>query len=189
MERSRPLRRCRHYSRYARISSLGRRGGKVTGQYLLNQLHRALQLIERKAFTQAARCLNEALRYPDNLGEGGCPGRRTTISGICWAIARNRLGMRTGQRNITSLPCKGAQRWTPGVTTTISPPITFSGRASRCVRAVIRRRPSSTSRILSPGPGSIGMTFRKPTFCRLSPGSGGARCFSAAAASAALLVY
>lgn len=23
-------------------------------------------------------------------------------------------------------------------------------------------------------PGSIGMTFRKPTFCRLSPGSGGA---------------
>ena len=49
--------------------------GKVTGQYLLNQLHRALQLIERKAFTQAARCLNEALRYPDNLGEGRLPGQ------------------------------------------------------------------------------------------------------------------
>jgi hypothetical protein len=37
--------------------------------------------------------------------------------------------------------------------------------------------------------GSIGMTFRKPIFCRLSSGSGGSRCISAAETSAALLVY
>lgn len=49
--------------------------GKVTGQYLLNQLHRALQLIERKAFMQAARCLNEALRYPITWERGRLPGQ------------------------------------------------------------------------------------------------------------------
>ncbi|HBM3027883.1 TPA: DUF5107 domain-containing protein [Klebsiella oxytoca] len=49
--------------------------GKITGQYLLNQLHRALQFIEREAFTQAADCLKDALRYPDNLGEGRLPGQ------------------------------------------------------------------------------------------------------------------
>ncbi|MGY2614421.1 hypothetical protein [Klebsiella pneumoniae] len=43
--------------------------GKITGQYLLNQLHRALQFIERGAFKQATDCLKAALRYPDNLGE------------------------------------------------------------------------------------------------------------------------
>ncbi len=91
-------------------------------------------------------------------------GKRITISGICWATAQNRLGMRSRRRNITSLPGKGAQRWTPGGTTTINPPIIFSGRALRCVRAVTQRRPSSTSAILSTGPRSIGMTFRKSIF-------------------------
>lgn len=42
--------------------------GKITGQYLLNQLHRALQFIERGTFKQATDCLKAALRYPDNLG-------------------------------------------------------------------------------------------------------------------------
>lgn len=46
--------------------------GKITGQYLLNQLHRALQFIERGAFKQATDCLKAALRYPDNLGRGDC---------------------------------------------------------------------------------------------------------------------
>ncbi|CDL51608.1 Uncharacterized protein YphG, TPR-domain containing [Klebsiella pneumoniae ISC21] len=49
--------------------------GKITGQYLLNQLHRALQFIERGAFKQATDCLKAALRYPDNLGEGRLPGQ------------------------------------------------------------------------------------------------------------------
>ncbi|MBO2025982.1 hypothetical protein J4733_26480 [Klebsiella pneumoniae] len=45
-----------------------RRRRKITGQYLLNQLHRALEFIERGAFKQATDCLKAALRYPDNLG-------------------------------------------------------------------------------------------------------------------------
>ena len=81
--------------------------GKITGQYLLNQLHRALQFIERGTFKQATDCLKAALRYPDNLGRGDCTGKRITISGICWATAQNRLGMRSRRRNITSLPGKG----------------------------------------------------------------------------------
>lgn len=80
--------------------------GKITGQYLLNQLHRALQFIERGAFKQATDCLKAALRYPDNLG-GATARKRITISGICWATAQNRLGMRSRRRNITSLPGKG----------------------------------------------------------------------------------
>ncbi len=42
---------------------------------MLNQLHRALQFIERGAFKQATDCLKAALRYPDNLGEGRLPGQ------------------------------------------------------------------------------------------------------------------
>jgi tetratricopeptide (TPR) repeat protein len=49
--------------------------GKITGQYLLNQLHQALQSIERQMFTPAAQYLTDALCYPHNLGEGRLPGQ------------------------------------------------------------------------------------------------------------------
>ncbi|MEF3103107.1 DUF5107 domain-containing protein [Raoultella terrigena] len=49
--------------------------GKVTGQYLLNQLHVALQAIEGQAYSAATQRLEEALRYPLNLGEGRLPGQ------------------------------------------------------------------------------------------------------------------
>ncbi|ALR77694.1 DUF5107 domain-containing protein [[Enterobacter] lignolyticus] len=49
--------------------------GKVTGQYLLNQQHRALQAIARGEFTLATQLLEDALRYPHNLGEGRLPGQ------------------------------------------------------------------------------------------------------------------
>lgn len=49
--------------------------GKVTGQYLLNQQHRALQAIARQAFASATQLLEEALHYPHNLGEGRLPGQ------------------------------------------------------------------------------------------------------------------
>jgi tetratricopeptide (TPR) repeat protein len=81
--------------------------GKVTGQYLLNQLHRALQH-RAPAFTQAIHCLKEALRYPDNLGEGDCRGRRTTISGICWAIARTSWGCAAGDGILPACPPGGS---------------------------------------------------------------------------------
>lgn len=49
--------------------------GKVTGQYLLNQQHRALQHIARGEFREAIDLLQAALRYPHNLGEGRLPGQ------------------------------------------------------------------------------------------------------------------
>lgn len=49
--------------------------GKVTGQYLLNQLHSALQAIESRMLPQAIQHLEEALCYPYNLGEGRLPGQ------------------------------------------------------------------------------------------------------------------
>ncbi|MCT9872346.1 hypothetical protein N7568_23535, partial [Paenarthrobacter aurescens] len=49
--------------------------GKVTGQYLLNQQHRALQHIARGEFREAISLLQAALRYPHNLGEGRLPGQ------------------------------------------------------------------------------------------------------------------
>ena len=47
--------------------------GKVTGQYLLNQQHRALQHISRGEFQEAMALLQAALHYPHNLGEGRLP--------------------------------------------------------------------------------------------------------------------
>ncbi len=157
--------------------------GKITGQYLLNQLHRALEFIERGAFKQATDCLKAALRYPDNLG-GRLDKRYLVFAGL---LCRTGWGCAAGGGILPACPAR-AQRWTPGGTTTINPPITFSGRALRCVRAVTQRRPSSTSAILSTGPRSIEMTFRKSIFCRLFR-TGGSRCISAAETSAALLVY
>lgn len=49
--------------------------GKVTGQYILNQLLRAWRGIEKKQTHQAAELLRTALHYPDNLSEGRLPGQ------------------------------------------------------------------------------------------------------------------
>lgn len=49
--------------------------GKVTGQYLLNQQHRALQHIASGDVAGAITLLQDALRYPHNLGEGRLPGQ------------------------------------------------------------------------------------------------------------------
>lgn len=49
--------------------------GKVTGQFLLNHLHRALAHIEGQQPEAAAALLQQALRYPHNLGEGRLPGQ------------------------------------------------------------------------------------------------------------------
>ncbi len=164
MERVRSLCRCRRDSGYARIPSLEGGEGKITGQYLLNQLHRALQFIERGAFKQATDCLKAALRYPDNLGEGRLPGQTDNDIWYLLGYCAEQAGDAQQAAEYYQLARQGAQRWTPGGTTTINPPITFSGRALRCVRAVTQRRPSSTSAILSTGPRSIGMTFRKSIF-------------------------
>lgn len=49
--------------------------GKVTGQYLLNQMHQALDAIVENDIPAAMRWLGEALQYPRNLGEGRLPGQ------------------------------------------------------------------------------------------------------------------
>jgi tetratricopeptide (TPR) repeat protein len=49
--------------------------GKATGQYLLNHLHRALAAIHINDFTAAIVLLQQALHYPQNLGEGRLPGQ------------------------------------------------------------------------------------------------------------------
>ncbi|MFW0767535.1 DUF5107 domain-containing protein [Trabulsiella odontotermitis] len=49
--------------------------GKVTGQYLLNQQHRALTAITAGQYSEAQGLLTAALRYPHNLGEGRLPGQ------------------------------------------------------------------------------------------------------------------
>ena len=49
--------------------------GKVTGQYLLNQMHRALESLCANALTSATELLRQALQYPENLGEGRLPGQ------------------------------------------------------------------------------------------------------------------
>ncbi|MGU3523807.1 DUF5107 domain-containing protein [Enterobacteriaceae bacterium C23F] len=61
--------------------------GKVTGQYLLNQMHRALAAMEANQPGQAAELLQQALRYPHNLGEGRLPGQTDNdiwyLLGVC----------------------------------------------------------------------------------------------------------
>ncbi|BEE18435.1 hypothetical protein VAWG006_26880 [Aeromonas enteropelogenes] len=49
--------------------------GKVTGQYLINQQHRALALMTQGRHEQAVPLLQQALHYPLNLGEGRLVGQ------------------------------------------------------------------------------------------------------------------
>ncbi|MDM2928440.1 DUF5107 domain-containing protein [Citrobacter sp. Cm046] len=49
--------------------------GKATGQYLLNQQHRALAAIQAGDYQTAIILLQQALHYPQNLGEGRLPGQ------------------------------------------------------------------------------------------------------------------
>jgi tetratricopeptide (TPR) repeat protein len=49
--------------------------GKVTGQYLINLQRRALECIAAKQFGKAEEWLQQALTYPENLGEGRLVGQ------------------------------------------------------------------------------------------------------------------
>lgn len=49
--------------------------GKITSQFILNNLLRAWSLIERQQPGQAAELLHAALHYPENLSEGRLPGQ------------------------------------------------------------------------------------------------------------------
>jgi tetratricopeptide (TPR) repeat protein len=49
--------------------------GKVTGQYLINLQYRALECIANKQLGEAEVLLQQALSYPENLGEGRLVGQ------------------------------------------------------------------------------------------------------------------
>ncbi|XUA20221.1 DUF5107 domain-containing protein [Citrobacter sp. OP27] len=63
--------------------------GKITGQYLLNQIHRALETLQYADPSKAAVLLHQALHYPHNLGEGRLPGQTDNdiwyLLGVCAA--------------------------------------------------------------------------------------------------------
>jgi len=60
--------------------------GKVTGQFLLNQMHRALVEIAHGKPLAATALLRQALHYPHNLGEGRLPGQ--TDNDIWYLLGR-----------------------------------------------------------------------------------------------------
>jgi hypothetical protein len=70
--------------------------GKVTSQFVINQLLRAWQHLQQQP-QQAEALLLSALRYPENLSEGRLPGRQITISGSGWVFAPgSRVGRTCG---------------------------------------------------------------------------------------------
>ncbi|HAU4329804.1 DUF5107 domain-containing protein [Citrobacter freundii] len=77
--------------------------GKITGQYLLNQIHRALDAIRQDQDGQAIDLLQQALCYPLNLGEGRLPGQ--TDNDI-WYL----LGYCHQRRGECELACKALAR-------------------------------------------------------------------------------
>ncbi|HGY5074936.1 TPA: DUF5107 domain-containing protein [Citrobacter gillenii] len=66
--------------------------GKVTGQYLLNQAHRALEAIRQGGTGRAVELLQQALRYPLNLSEGRLPGQTDNDIWYLLAYCHQKLG-------------------------------------------------------------------------------------------------
>lgn len=66
--------------------------GKATGQYLLNQIHRALVAIRQDDPKGAMTLLHQALRYPHNLGEGRLPGQSDNDIWYLLGVCARRLG-------------------------------------------------------------------------------------------------
>lgn len=61
--------------------------GKITGQYLLNQMHLALDAARQGENARASALLRAGLHYPQNLGEGRLPGQTDNdlwyLLGVC----------------------------------------------------------------------------------------------------------
>ncbi|MGR5179258.1 DUF5107 domain-containing protein [Vibrio mediterranei] len=49
--------------------------GRITGQFVVNKLRTALGLMNQQRYKDAIKCLNAALHYPHNLGEGRLVGQ------------------------------------------------------------------------------------------------------------------
>ncbi|MFV2826613.1 hypothetical protein ACNI0W_39935, partial [Escherichia coli] len=66
--------------------------GKVTSQFILNQLLRAWQHLDARQPQQACELLHAALHYPENLSEGRLPGQTDNDIWFWQAICANAQG-------------------------------------------------------------------------------------------------
>lgn len=146
--------------------------GKATGQYLLNQLHRALAAVQSGDPQTAITQLQQALHYPKNLGEGRLRGKRITTSGICWGIARSCKAISKNLSATSPVRRAAEAHWMPDVTTTTSQWTISSGRVWRRENlAMMQRRTlcsiascNGLSRITTTCRMLISLPYRYPTW-------------------------
>ena len=106
--------------------------GKVTSQFILNQLLRAWQHLDDREPQQASELLHAALHYPENLSEGVYRGKLTTTSGSGRQYAPTRRAMKLKRRVVYVWRRPAIAPLTSTVITTISRLIISSGKEWRC---------------------------------------------------------
>ncbi len=81
--------------------------GKVTSQFILNQLLRAWQHLDARQPQQASELLHAALHYPENLSEGRLPGQTDNDIWFWQAICANAQGDETEAMRCLRLAATG----------------------------------------------------------------------------------
>ncbi|EHB7621958.1 hypothetical protein JV440_003527, partial [Escherichia coli] len=81
--------------------------GKVTSQFILNQLLRAWQHLDARQPQQACELLHAALHYPENLSEGRLPGQTDNDIWFWQAICANAQGDETEATRCLRLAATG----------------------------------------------------------------------------------
>ena len=81
--------------------------GKITSQFILNQLLRAWQHLDARQPQQACELLHAALHYPENLSEGRLPGQTDNDIWFWQAICANAQGDETEAMRCLRLAATG----------------------------------------------------------------------------------
>ncbi|EQQ06908.1 hypothetical protein G749_02950 [Escherichia coli HVH 87 (4-5977630)] len=81
--------------------------GKITSQFILNQLLRAWQHLDARESQQASELLHAALHYPENLSEGRLPGQTDNDIWFWQAICANAQGDETEAMRCLRLAATG----------------------------------------------------------------------------------
>lgn len=67
--------------------------GKITSQFIINQIRCAMDCINQGDYSQAAELLRQALQYPSNLGEGRLVGQTDNdihfLLALCYRLEEN----------------------------------------------------------------------------------------------------